>query len=287
MFRWSRAVPVGRFDAHGDRWIEQGWTRRFHTGSDLVDNLTVSTFNIWFDDYHAGRRFQAIADLLAQKSPDIMVFQEVTPRALDVLLAQSWVRAHYRRAEVTGAALGNYGMLVLSRAPIRKATYTRLPTRQARGYLTVEITVNGVRQKFVSVHLESGKRAHRLRARQLSAVYAALRRTEQVVLLGDFNMRDAENLLVSPQYRDLWPHLRPDDPGFTENTSVNLMRFDSKNKHRHVRFDRILLKGAAWTAQHIELLGQEPISKTLPRVFPSDHFGVLCRLAARPLPARS
>ena len=59
------------------------------------------------------------------------------------------------------------------------------------------------------------------------------------------------------------------------------MRYDMKDKHRHVRFDRILLKGAHWAAIDIELLGQEPIDAELPRVFPSDHFGVECRLRCR------
>ena len=56
------------------------------------------------------------------------------------------------------------------------------------------------------------------------------------------------------------------------------MRFDSKNKHRHVRFDRILTKGREWSAADIGLIGTEPIAADLPRVFPSDHFGVRSRL---------
>ncbi len=80
---------------------------------------------------------------------------------------------------------------------------------------------------------------------------------------------------------DVWPALRPQDDGFTEDTTINLMRYDMKNKHRHVRFDRILLKGRHWAAIEIELLGTEPISRELPRVFPSDHFGVTCRLISR------
>ena len=85
--------------------------------------------------------------------------------------------------------------------------------------------------------------------------------------------------IVAP-YIDVWPALRPHDEGFTEDTSINLMRFDMKNKHRHVRFDRVLLKGSHWSAAQIELVGTEPISPALPRVFPSDHFGVECRLTS-------
>ena len=89
------------------------------------------------------------------------------------------------------------------------------------------------------------------------------------------------NVIITEPYVDLWPALRPSDDGFTEDTSINLMRYDSKNKHRHVRFDRVLLRGDGWDATGIDLLGTEPISPSLPRVFPSDHFGVRCRLEAQ------
>lgn len=95
-------------------------------------------------------------------------------------------------------------------------------------------------------------------------------------MLGDFNMRDDENHRIRAPYRDVWPMLRPDEPGYTEDTSINHMRFDMKGKPRHVRFDRALVKG--WEPTGVELLGTEPVSTELPRIFPSDHFGVLCRV---------
>ena len=67
-------------------------------------------------------------------------------------------------------------------------------------------------------------------------------------MLGDFNMRDTENVRIRAPFADVWPQLRPGEDGFTEDTSINLMRYDMKDKHRHVRFDRVLLKGDQWTA---------------------------------------
>ena len=272
-----RRVRVGSFDVASKRWVDGG-------GAAPVarDELVLATFNVWFNDFHAEERFQSIADVLSRKMPDVMVFQEVTPTALAVFLAQPWIRVRYRRAEVTGGDLGNYGMLMLSRLPISNVTYTRLPTNLARGFLTAELDTGGQPLTVVALHLESGKSAARLRYRQLARVLRTLRRTENAVVLGDFNMRDSENDRIGAPYRDLWPLLRPHDDGFTEDTTINLMRLDSKNKQRHVRFDRVLLKGGGWTPTDVELLGTDPISPTLPRVFPSDHFGVLCRLKAQP-----
>lgn len=271
-------MRVGSFDVASKRWVDGGGA-----ASVVRDELVVATFNVWFNDFHAEARFRAIADVLARKMPDVMVFQEVTPAALAVFLAEPWVRVRYRRAEVTGGSLGNYGMLMLSRLPIANVTYTPLPTNLARGFMTAELETGGQPLTVVALHLESGKSAARLRSRQLGQIFRSLRRTENAVVLGDFNMRDSENGRIGEPYRDVWPMLRPDEHGFTEDTTINLMRLDSKNKQRHVRFDRVLLKGGGWAATDVELLGTEPISSALPRVFPSDHFGVLCRLKPQPV----
>lgn len=271
-----RDVPVGQFDAEAGRWT-------YADGCAAVDRdeLTLTTYNVWNDDSHAERRYRAIAELLSHRAPDILVFQEVTPTALDVLLDQSWVREGYLRADVVGGHAGNYGMLMLSRVPLARVTYTRLPTSQSRGFLLADLAVNGPSPTVCCLHLDSGKSSRRLRWWQLRRVFGALRSTEDAVLLGDFNMREHENSAIAADYCDVWPALRPDEDGFTEDTSINHMRYDMKDKHRHVRFDRVLLKGDHWAATDIELLGKEPIARDLPRVFPSDHFGVRCRLIRR------
>jgi tyrosyl-DNA phosphodiesterase 2 len=268
-----RHVPVGVFDATTGRWIDID-----AAGAVERDELTLTTFNIWFDSYFAEERYRAIAELLSRHLPDVMVFQEVTPLALTLFLAQPWVREHYLRAAVVGEAVGDYGMLILSRVPITRVTHTRLPIRFERGFLRAELTINGRPQVVCSAHLDSGKASKRLRGWQLRRIFRALRTTEDAVILGDFNMRDDENGRIAAPYRDVWPALRPHEDGFTEDTSINLTRFDSNNKHRHVRFDRVLVKGPAWSPASIDLLGTEPVSNALPRVFPSDHFGVRCRL---------
>jgi tyrosyl-DNA phosphodiesterase 2 len=264
---------VQRFDAGAGRWTGGDFRRGAEIGE-----LTVSTFNVWFESFFAEQRYRAIATLLFRSAPDVMAFQEMTADALTVFCAEPWIRERYCRVAVTGRGVGNYGMLVLSRIPIRRATYLPLPTKMARGVLVAELDVGGRGLPFGSVHLDSGKASAHLRARQLTTAFRAVSDQENAVLVGDYNMRDGENDRIAEPFTDVWPALRPGDPGFTEDTSINLMRFDSKNKHRHVRFDRVLLKGSSWTAADIALIGTEPIAAELPRVFPSDHFGLLCRL---------
>ncbi|RDH74455.1 endonuclease [Mycolicibacterium moriokaense] len=243
--------------------------------------MTITTYNVWNDTKHADDRYRAIAELLSRREPDIMVFQEVTPHALDIFASAPWIRDRYSRTVITGGDAGNYGLLMLSRLPMSDVTYTRLPSRQWRGFLQATVMLNGAPTVVCCVHLDSGKSSSRLRRWQLRRIVRALRRVDDAVVLGDFNMRDVENPHIPAPYRDVWPDLRPDHDGYTEDTTINLMRYDMKDKHRHVRFDRVLLKGRRWAPTGIELLGTEPISADLPRVFPSDHFGVECVLTDR------
>jgi tyrosyl-DNA phosphodiesterase 2 len=277
--RWvtprRRELPVARFDA--GRWVDvQGGG-----GTVERDALTVTTYNIWFDAFHALERYRTITRLLSERAPDVMVFQEVTPAALEVFLAQPWIRNGYVRAAVTGRGVGNYGMLMLSRVPITRVTYHRLPTRQHRGWLRAELGINGAVLEICCVHLDSGKASSGMRNRQLRRIFRDLTSVPDAVVLGDFNMRDDENVRIATPFTDVWPVLRPHDAGYTEDTSINLMRYDMKNKDRHVRFDRVLTKGDGWSPTDIELIGTQPVSADLPRVFPSDHFGVQCHLRAR------
>jgi tyrosyl-DNA phosphodiesterase 2 len=279
--RRAHPLPVGVFDEEAGRWVDIETT-----GAVTRPEVTVATYNIWFSELCADQRHRAVADVLAPIAPDVMVFQEVTPSALEILLAQRWIRERYLRAAMVGGAVGNYGMLMLSRLPVDGVTYTGLPTRLSRGYLRARFTINGATTTVCSVHLDSGKRSSRLRRRQLRVLFRALATDENAVVMGDFNMRDDENAHITGPFRDVWPLLRPDDAGYTEDTTINLMRYDMKDKHRHVRFDRVLLKGPGWTPTHIDLLGTEPVPGAGPRIFPSDHFGVVCRLAGRAGAAR-
>jgi endonuclease/exonuclease/phosphatase family metal-dependent hydrolase len=274
IFRRPTPVPVQQFDPVRHRWV----TARDTAEHRDVHRLTVTTYNIWFNGKHAEQRHRTIAELLSREVPDIMAFQEVTPAALAVFLEQPWIREKYRSAATVGGRRGNYGMLLLSRLPVDTVTYTRLPSRLSRGYLTAQLTLNGERLTVVGVHLESGKAAAPVRARQLGQIYESHRAAADVAIMGDFNIRDSEDGIVGADHRDVWAELRPDEPGYTEDTSINLMRYDMKNKHRHVRFDRVLTKGETWTPESIELIGREPLSRALPRVFPSDHFGLRCTL---------
>lgn len=113
------------------------------------------------------------------------------------------------------------------------------------------------------------------------------------IVCGDFNLcgTSAENVIIPSDYIDVWPHLHPSLPGWTEDTVVNEMRFRHSGRHKQVRFDRILyhrhqphrsanqvvigeenVEMKYMRASSIELVGTSCIDGS--PIWPSDHFGL-------------
>ena len=109
-----RDVPVGKFDVTTGRWTDID-----AAGAVDRDELTLATFNVWYDSYHAEQRYIAIAEMLSRNArPTSWCFKK-SPRLRSPFSSPSpGSGSHYLRAAVTGAGVGNYGMLILSRLPI-------------------------------------------------------------------------------------------------------------------------------------------------------------------------
>eukprot|EP01008_Symbiontida_sp_HLA12_P000369 NODE_1368_length_611_cov_224.366803_g1356_i0.p1 GENE.NODE_1368_length_611_cov_224.366803_g1356_i0~~NODE_1368_length_611_cov_224.366803_g1356_i0.p1 ORF type:complete len:176 (-),score=40.81 NODE_1368_length_611_cov_224.366803_g1356_i0:82-552(-) len=148
-----------------------------------------------------------------------------------------------------------------------------------RHLLTCDLLINGVPAMISTVHLES-LHEEELRQRQLQYIFPVLKKRPVALLCGDFNFCSKwrkEQANLDPAFVDVWGTLRPDAPGWTEDTDINFMRFDYTGRKKQVRFDRVLWKapGAAWRPTSIDLLGTSPVDAEHPRIFPSDHFGLV------------
>lgn len=247
------------------------------------DRLVLVTYNVWFGEFRWQERFAALLDLVRDCDPDLIALQEVTPRHLQYLLADSWVRREYRLSDVTGATLQPHGVLMLSRVPLRGLGLRELSSNKDRKLLVAELGM-GVRSTCVgNLHLESSASATPLRLAQLDEVLPTLQGASHRLLMGDFNFdpaQEEEQARVDAHYRDLWSALRADEPGYTEDTDINRMRLLHKNQPKQVRFDRILLRSLrpGWEPESVEMIGTRPIAEDQPEVFPSDHFGLAGRL---------
>jgi len=243
------------------------------------DRLVLVTYNVWFDEFLWRERFATLLGIVRDCDPDLIALQEVTPRHLQVLLSDSWVRREFRLSDITGETLQPHGVLLLSRVPLRGLGLRVLPSNKNRKLLVAELGM-GVRSACVgNLHLESSASATTLRLAQLDEVLPTLQGAPHRLLMGDFNFDPAqkdEQARVDEHYRDLWGELRGGEPGYTEDTDINRMRLLHKNQPKQVRFDRILLRSSrpGWEPESIEMIGTRPIAEDRPEVFSSDHFGL-------------
>lgn len=246
----------------------------------------MATLNVWFSDQHFHERCAATLALLESLEPDVITLQEVTPAFLKHVLEAPWIRAAYRSSDIRGKSVTPYGVLLLTRLPVVDWSFFPLPSIMGRRLLTARAAINGTTTTFATVHLESLSQSAPTRAEQLARIFPILAPQPHAILTGDFNLCSSwsENRLLDPAYRDVWPLLRGDDPGFTEDTERNAMRLRHTGKWKQVRFDRMLLRSGepGWRAESIQLIGTDPIDPARPDVFPSDHFGLLGRFAWRP-----
>lgn len=270
----------GKFDLNTGTW-------QIHTkeGNVTTNTLTLVTYNVCFDKHHLRERAEALLQIVADCDADIICLQEVTPAYLTHILKQEWVRANYYISDYTGRTIQPYGVLLLSRFPIAKVFLHELPTIMARKLLVIEPRINGQAVSIATVHLESGGRLYAFaRKRQLDLIFPTLSKPTHAILMGDMNFcsswREENVTLDRNSYQDVWAVLRSNEPGYTEDTDINLMRFEVSQKPKKVRFDRILVRSSipGWKSKSIELLGTIAISPEQPNVFPSDHFGLMGKL---------
>ncbi len=157
-----------------------------------------------------------------------------------------------------------------------------LPTQFGRRMVSVPVEVGGTRVRIGTVHLESMRPNTALRLAQLDQMMPALEAEAPAILMGDFNfdpdMREEDR--IAPPWTDAWAVAHPDDPGYTRDSTRNLMIGKYQDKETHRRIDRIVIADpeARLTVTGAELLGTEPVADD-ETILPSDHFGVLAQLS--------
>jgi tyrosyl-DNA phosphodiesterase 2 len=105
-----------------------------------------------------------------------------------------------------------------------------------------------------------------------------MREYETVLFVGDMNFDPSfrENSYTPSDFIDVWSVLKPDDPGYTEDTNVNTMRLHFSGKKCQWRYDRIFIRSQLWVPCDVTLIGDQMIDGKQD-VFVSDHFGVCAR----------
>ncbi|MDI1429095.1 endonuclease/exonuclease/phosphatase family protein [Polyangium sorediatum] len=240
--------------------------------------LKILTWNVWFGAHKSRVRQDALLAEISRRSPDVILLQEVTRKLLAAIVDTPWVRAGYQVSDVDGSTFSRYGVLLLSRIPIRRLVMLDLPTEMGRRLLSAELSC-GI--TVATVHLESTSECVSTRVAQLGIIQPSLAASSpDVVFAGDMNFAPdaaAENAALDPTFVDVWPALHGDRPGHTVDTSINFMRYVMHAEHSHKRIDRVFLRSRAWSPRAATLVGVEPIDEE--GTFVSDHFGIEVELA--------
>jgi endonuclease/exonuclease/phosphatase family metal-dependent hydrolase len=252
--------------------------------------LTVATLNIWHDSGPWPLRRGLILEELERLEPDLVGLQEVLCHAdgrqqADELAAPLGYEVAYAGASrrPDGAVLGN---ALLSRLPVRRRAMVPLPPDgvEPRSLLCALVdTPEGELPVFVT-HLAWEHQLGAVRARQVRAVLAAV---EQFVascpaalpclLMGDFNTAPGADELrpLDRGWVDAWC-VAGDGPGVT---------FDPENDYAQAweeppqRLDYVFLAADPRVrVRRAETAFAVPASLDGHRVWPSDHYGVECRL---------
>lgn len=327
--RWATSIETDSGGNEGVRICGRIEEQKNNSGT-----LSFATYNVWFSFHEQQTRYRALISILQSTNSDFVCLQEVTTPFLFLLLQQPWVRHHYTVSHTqTGQFGGGYGvvMLVRSSLPLLGFYQYQLPTSQTRQLLVAELCINNQLVRVGTVHLESMATNGQTRQSQLKLAFHYLLTASpslsspecnqlSAFIMGDFNFcsswKAEEQTIKESPFTDLWADVFPlscGARGFTEDSDVNIMLFNDKQKAKRVRFDRILCaqvdwpheKGLVdggrsaggavtenqqkqdlqrdtrktrgwWVTNHASLLGTQAIRNTTPplSVWPSDHFGV-------------
>ena len=234
------------------------------------------TWNVWFGSWMREEREVALWEQLDALEPDVICLQEVVP---EHLLGAALTRRRERGDWLSAESIHDYDVLLLSRLLPRSHERVELPSIMGRALELVRLPTEPP-LTVATVHLESTKGEQRARIEQLGRIVTRLMAEPNVVLVGDMNFPPgdpAESLVRD--WRDAWIALRRDEPGYTVDSQVNLMRRMTKPKPKRERIDRVFVRGQ-WRVTKIERLGMEPITPGDLTTYVSDHFGLLVELSA-------
>jgi len=165
-----------------------------------------------------------------------------------------------------------------------------------RGWIWGRATIGAGTINVVSTHTESGGDGDpthplsQLRAGQAFEIMAALEGVSPVIVMGDLNDQPGSPLysvLVGSAFTDVWPALRPGDPG---NTCCHAYELSNAETNFVKRIDYIFARGfehpgGDFRKSSITITGADPSERVVGPAYPlwaSDHAGLVAEFFLPP-----
>jgi Endonuclease/Exonuclease/phosphatase family len=147
-----------------------------------------------------------------------------------------------------------------------------------RGWTRAQVQVQGLELVFVNTHLEPfSPIVQQYQAQELLATFAGEPRP--VIMVGDFNATPQSPTyaaFAAAGYVDPFAVLHPAASGFTCCQVDDLLNATSV---LYERVDHALLKGATLVPETATIVGASPADRTASGLWPSDHAGLVARVA--------
>ena len=177
-------------------------------------SIKVMTYNIQqANDVNGEKSFERQLALIREVSPDVLAMQE-TDSARISLNNNDYVRFYadnlgYYSYFGPTPVNGTYGTAILSQYPLENThTVYIYSDKDENGIAVAEVTVSGKTFSFFNVHPDGSPAVDNSFARTLIEIS---KDSENVVALGDYNLRDYENgyKLIDSVYINSWTSIYP------------------------------------------------------------------------------
>lgn len=241
-------------------------------------NLTLMSYNIWFDEFNRTERLFSLFDVINKTNPDVVCLQEVLDFQYDTIKNRLEYQYHYPKKLNL-----KYGCVILSKYPMENSITISLPSVMKRDLIMVKINVsnNVTDQSFViaNVHFESEfNGTNLLKKEQYKHVSEILNKVHydcsNVILCSDTNVTDFDEAYFVQSFcnfKDAWKHNGSDiDKQFTYDYDTNT-NLQSRNIELKCRIDRILFK----INDTVECNDFNLLTSAGMTVEPSDHHGIV------------
>lgn len=306
------------------------------------NNLKICSWNIWgllkykqpFMTWSLNKRINNIVDTIINEDIDILCLQEVSTPVYKILRERIGDRYYFYEENINTEKtlpLRNRSLEILFLSKIRAYRYQNFLLGGNLDYKNNLSILEFPNMVLFGCYFQAGSKYSigqekkwfhysRCRSEQLDILFQEILKykQEKMVILGDINfhldghvsnwpeVRNLQNLKdfgFIDSYRSLFPDIEA-YPGYTEDTEVNLMRYNSKFVEKQFRYDGILSKGLR--PLDCKIIGTNQIRLTIDEIanmidqfvyvenkdkvrvaksaenpegtlalWPSDHFGIL------------
>lgn len=294
---YKNSLSLYRYDTNSKEWNYVKNEKRVNK-----KQMKILSYNLWgaLKDSNSplfafDNRSKCIIKLLKSCNADVLCLQEVSKVWLEYLLNNDWLKKNYYCTEKNGDRVHikfGLGNVIFSKFPLDNIIEYGLASLQMDTALYAEILVNDKTISLVTSQLHSQSEYTDFRIIQLKTIFNdILREKENAIFVGDYNFGDnvqkwKENNYLDKSYKDAYRDLYPDNgknPGYTEDTEINEMRYMMKKSHKQERFDKLMYKSNFITPIKFDIIGKDKIgSVTFENskigIWPSDHFGIYCEM---------